>query len=182
MGYFFHNPHLVDRRNSQFCIVIFLPTELNDIIKPIREKYDPSYNEIDPHVTLVFPFETNKPLNEVVSIIQREIDKLSVFDINLSTVEDFYPEFPIIYWLVEQSEELKKLYFEITNSLELTIPHEKYVPHVTVAQEISTHRKMLVKENIIPYLPVESFFAESIDLISPMVDNRWVSVRTFSLK
>lgn len=182
MGYLFHNPYLADRRQSKYCVVFFLPEELNKSLIKIREKYDPSYNLIPSHVTVVFPFETSRPIDEIASVIESEVKPLNGFDISLTNLKDFYPEFPIIFWSVDISDELSKLYRNITNGLGLTIPHEIYKPHVTLAQEISTHRVMMVKENIIPYIAPETFKASSIDLISPMNDNRWVSVRTFNFK
>ncbi len=182
MGYLFHNPYLADRRQSRYCIVFFLPKQLNEMLMQIREKFDPSYNLIASHVTVVFPFETARQVDEIASVIESEVIRLGEFDISLTSLNDFYPEFPIIYWSVEISDGLSKLYRNITNGLGLTIPHEIYKPHVTLAQEISKHRVMLVKENIIPYISSETFKASSIDLISPMNDSRWVSVRTFKFK
>jgi hypothetical protein len=40
---------------------------------------------------------------------------------------------------------------------------------------------MFVKDRIVSYLPTEKFFAHKIDLIAPMMGNKWVSIRTFSL-
>jgi hypothetical protein len=40
---------------------------------------------------------------------------------------------------------------------------------------------MLVKDEIAPYLPDESFEAEAVDLVSPVAGNQWVSVRSFLL-
>ncbi|MDF1546046.1 MAG: hypothetical protein P1R58_13210, partial [bacterium] len=75
---------------------------------------------------------------------------------------------------------LKKLYYDLTVGLGIPLPFAEYVPHVTLAREISNHRVMLVKENICAYLCREQFTAEAIDLITPLADNQWVSVRTFS--
>ena len=52
---------------------------------------------------------------------------------------------------------------------------------VTVAKEISQHRVMLVKDAIASYLSRERFEVDAIDLIAPLPERRWVSVRTFPL-
>ena len=94
---------------------------------------------------------------------------------------DFYPRTPKIFWNVKAGEELSELYFRLYTGLEQPIPFKQYQPHVTVAREISYHRVLLIKEKIVGYLPDESFEAEKIELISPLPNNRWVSVRTFPL-
>ena len=63
----------------------------------------------------------------------------------------------------------------------LTRRLRQFVPHVTVAKEISDHRVVMVKERILPYLPDEHFYASSIDLVAPDAGDHWVSVRTFPL-
>lgn len=41
------------------CIMIFPQFKNINIIDEIREKYDPLSNNVRPHITLVFPFESN---------------------------------------------------------------------------------------------------------------------------
>jgi len=41
------------------CIMIFPQFNNINIIDGIREKYDPLSNNVRPHITLVFPFESN---------------------------------------------------------------------------------------------------------------------------
>ncbi|MEE8577416.1 MAG: hypothetical protein V3T31_09190, partial [candidate division Zixibacteria bacterium] len=78
-------------------------------------------------------------------------------------------------------ETLKILFRDIYAALDLPLPYRLFTPHITVAREISEHRRMLVKERILPYLPQESFEVSAIDLVSPVAQNNWVSVRTFQL-
>jgi hypothetical protein len=40
---------------------------------------------------------------------------------------------------------------------------------------------MLVKERIVANLPDERFQAQSVELVAPVADHKWVSVRTFPL-
>ena len=173
---------LSDRRRKKYAVVIFLPHSLSDIIAPLREQFDPLYSLVAPHVTVVFPFETNRPLDELTSLVKAETDKRMSFMIQLDTVGDFYPDSPIIYWNVKQNPQLSELYYRLHASLGIPILYKHYSPHVTVAREISHHRVVIVKEKIASYLADEKFYAGSIDLIAPLVDEKWVSVRTFPFK
>ena len=179
---FVYGGGLKERRRNKYAVVIFLPPSLNRVTVPLREQYDPLYNLVASHITLVFPFETNRPLDDIAGMIQRESEKQESFLIQLDSVGDFYPKTPIIYWNVKENTQLYELYYRLYSSLDMPIPFKQYMPHVTVANEISQHRVIIVKEKIASYLPRERFYAGSMDLITPLVDERWVSVRTFPFR
>lgn len=181
MEYSFSGKGISDLRSSQFVIAAFLPRELDELITPIREKFDPDYDKCAAHITVVFPFETTVPLDQLTAGISEELNKVKQFEVELDSIGDFYPHVPIIYWKVKRVDELNLLYRSLYARLNFPLPHRDYVPHVTVAKEISHHRVMLVKERIVPYLPKERFTVKALDLISPVADQRWVSVRTFPL-
>lgn len=169
------------RRSSRYAVVIFLPPELDSIVAPLRERFDPDYGVISSHVTIVFPFESTKSLDDVSLIVREEIDRIRSLEIELSSIGDFYPSFPVICWRVKDNVTLTTVHRRLYARLDLPLPHKQYSPHVTVAREISHHRVMLVKEKIVSYLPDEKFRVRAVDLVSPVADHNWVSVRTFPL-
>ena len=166
---------------STYAVFIFLPSHLDDLIYPLRQHFDPLYNKIPAHITIVFPFETDQSLNDLSAIIKQELQDIRPITIELESIGDFYPVEPIIYWKINTCEPIQHLYHSLHTKLELPIPFKQYIPHVTVAREISTHRVMLVKERIVPYLPREKFVAHTLDLVVPIAYEKWVSVRSFSL-
>lgn len=166
---------------STYAIVIFLPSQLDELIYPIRQKFDPLYNKVPGHITVVFPFETIRTLNELSVIIKQELEAIRPINIELESIGDFYPVSPTIYWKINACEPMQYLYHNLHSKLELAIPFKSFIPHVTVAREISSHRVMLVKERIVPYLPNEKFIAHTVDLIVPIAYEKWVSVRSFPL-
>lgn len=168
--------------SNYYAVVILLPDYLDRIIAPLRERYDPDYSIIGAHVSLVFPFETDRTLDEISRIIKRITDQLTSFKVELNSIGDFYPQFPVIYWSVKKHAVMDELYKSLYTELDLALPHKQFCPHVTVAREISAHRVVLVKENIVPYLPDEGFMAGAVDLVSPAANKNWISVRTFTLK
>ncbi len=182
MNHEYHNSLLQDRRARQYAVVLYLPDHLDAMARGLREKYDPDYNIVDSHITIVFPFESDCPVDELASIIASVANDQEPFEVALDDLADFYPQAPIIYWSLQKNAPLQKLYYDLTIGLGLELPFSEYIPHVTLAREISNYRVMLVKENICAYLCREQFMAEAIDLITPLADNQWVSVRTFSLR
>lgn len=170
-----------DRRKSQeYAVVIFLPPDLDAMVAPYRDQYDPDSRLIGAHVSIVFPFTTPLGLDELSRIISTEVNRIGAMKVELSSVGDFYPQSPIIYWGVKHDSVFNALYKTLYAQLNIPLPHKTFVPHVTVAKEISPHRVMLIKERIVAYLPNESFWANAVDLVSPVAGN-WVSVRTFPL-
>jgi 2'-5' RNA ligase len=167
---------------NRFALVIFLPERIESAIAPLREKYDPDYAVISSHVTLVSPFETDKPINTITRIVRSELDSVQNLKIDLHSIGDFYPDFPIIYWGTKSSHALDVLYKSLYAQLEVSLPYKSFAPHVAVAREISDYRVMLVKDRIVGYLPDESFIARTVDLVAPVAGQNWVSVRTFPLR
>jgi 2'-5' RNA ligase len=166
---------------KKYAVVIYLPQRLERYVTQLRERFDPDYDIVAAHITLVFPWETPVPLTDLSTVIAAGARKCPPVKVRLQSVGDFYPGTPIIYWAVYPEDSLRCLYRELYAVLDLPLPFKELVPHVTVAKEISPHRVMLVKDQIASYLPRESFDATVIDLISPVADHHWVSVRTFPL-
>lgn len=173
--------NFTERRSNTYAAVIYLPRELNATIAPFREKYDPFFDRVDAHITLVFPFDTTRTLDEISTPIKHEAEKHKSIDIELQSIADFYPDSPVIYWEIKKNEQLCDLYYRFYSCLGLPIPVKDYIPHVTIAREISSHRVINVKDAVASYLPQEKFTAVSIDLVTPLMNGKWVSVRNFSL-
>ncbi len=173
--------NLGDRRRNEYAVVIFLPHHLDEMIAPLREKYDPLYNLVSAHLTLVFPFFSNRPLEELVGAVKAVVSRTEPLVVELDSIGDFYPKFPCIYWSVRSNSSLTELYYGLYAGLEMPLELKEYVPHVTIAREISNHRVMMVKDAIASYLPSEKFEVEGVDLITPLAGQKWVSVRTIPL-
>lgn len=171
-----------NRRSNLYAIVIYLPKTLDDVVLPFREKYDPLYNLVAAHMSIVFPFNTQLPMDDLSYQIKSEVEKFDSFAVELDSIGDFYPKSPVIYWDVKKNNSINELYYKLHSSLGIAIPHKIFKPHVTIAREISNHRVVTVKDAIVSYLPSEKFQATAVDLLTPLVNDRWVSVRTFNLK
>lgn len=182
MNEFEFNNDFHERRRTEYAVVIFLPQRLDSIVSPFRQKYDPFYNRVDSHITIIFPFESNLMLDDLSNMIKSVTDYHKPLKIELNSIGDFYPRSPVIYWEIQKNEAICELYYQLYASLDQPIPVKDYKPHVTLAREISNHRLINVKDAIASYLPSEQFEVNSIDLVTPLVNERWVTVRSFPLK
>lgn len=68
------------------AIVLFPKFNEIQLINEIREKYDPLYNYIAPHITLVFPFGSDIITSELVKHIQHQLDGIRKFDLVMKGV------------------------------------------------------------------------------------------------
>ncbi len=181
MSYNYTSGELGQTTRRKYAVVIYLPQRIERYVASLRERFDPDYDIVAAHITLVFPWETATPLAELSAIIAEQARKCPPVKVELDSVGDFYPGTPIIYWAVATAEPLRCLYRHLYANLDLPLPFKDLIPHVTVAKEISPHRVMMVKDQIASYMPKETFEVRAIDLISPVADHHWVSVRTFPL-
>lgn len=115
--------------------VILFPNFNNiNIIKSIREKYDPLANCIAPHITIVFPFESDISTNELKEHFNEVLKDVKRFSVSL---KDFTGDFRDGYLFLNVKKgndniiELHdKLYSEVLKSFLYT--KITYWPHLTV--------------------------------------------------
>ena len=179
MAYSYSSDRLEQSTLKSYAVVMYLPSDLELTVARLRERFDPDYNLVAAHVTVVFPFETDRPLIELTRVVHAVTVDMNPIEVELASIDDFYPRAPIVFWKVKESAELHYLYKQLYAGFDLPIPHKRFLPHVTIAREISQHRLMLVKDEIATYLPSEKFTAEAVDLVSPVAGHHWVSVRRF---
>ena len=68
------------------CIMIFPKFENIEIIDKIRTLYDPLANHVRPHITLVFPFDSDIETNELKEHISSVLSKFTPFEIILNGI------------------------------------------------------------------------------------------------
>jgi 2'-5' RNA ligase len=116
------------------CIHIF-PNFLNQTdIQKLREQYDPIYKLIPPHITLVFPFESNIPSKELNEHIEISIAKLKPFPIHLQGItgtQDFY-----LFLVKKGNDSIIELHDQLyTGILSSYLNREySYLPHLTIGK------------------------------------------------
>lgn len=181
MSYNYSHGEIDSDNLKEYAVVIYVPERIERFIRPLREKFDPDYDMVAAHITLVFPWESVMPASDFAGVIAEEVKQLGPLTVKLDSVGDFYPGTPIIYWRVVPNDSLTQLHRQLHGRLDQPLPFKDFIPHVTVGKEISPHRVMLVKDQIASYLPSESFEVSAVDLVSPVADQNWVSVRTFPI-
>ena len=103
-----------------------------DLIQNIRHKYDPLVNKIAPHITLVFPFESEISSDALHQHIETQLEELKPFSLSFQGIsqEGNY----LFLNLIKGQEQIVRihdlLYRGILNRF-LSSEHQ-YKPHVTL--------------------------------------------------
>lgn len=120
------------------CIMIFPKLENGQIIDKIREKYDPLANHVEPHITLVFPFNSDigtKELREHISSVLSEITPFEIILNGITPTNNFgkYLFLNIQKGNNEIIELHKRLYTGILqNYYPVWLKGIAFLPHMTV--------------------------------------------------
>lgn len=129
---------------SKRCIMVFPNFENMNIIEEIRDKYDPLSNCVRPHITLVFPFESNISSIELGEHIKNTLASCTPFDLTMqgfsASVEPFsnYLFLNVIDGMEDLSQLSKDLYTGILEKYQSNLYKESYCPHMTVGNLAKT--------------------------------------------
>lgn len=120
------------------CIMIFPQFSNGHIIDKIREKYDPLASHVRPHITLVFPFESDIKTEDLKAHIKTALLDLAPFEITLNGItptNNFgkYLFLDIQYGSTEIIELHKRLYTGILESYyPIWLKGKAFLPHMTI--------------------------------------------------
>lgn len=130
------------------AIVIFPKFSNSEFIDEIRKKYDPLYNFIAPHLTLIFPFQSELTKTELIEHLENQLRELSPFELILKGVtgaSDGYVFLDVKIGNDNIVELHDKLYGGILKPYHNRfIP---YIPHITIAKlkDEKTHSEVVEK-------------------------------------
>jgi 2'-5' RNA ligase len=120
------------------CIMIFPEFQNGQIIDKVREAYDPLASHVKPHITLVFPFDSDIKANELKEHISCVLSEVTTFEIILKGITPTNSFGKYLFLNIQKGDseiiELhKRLY---TGILENYFPEwlkgKIFLPHMTV--------------------------------------------------
>lgn len=110
-------------------------TNINEIQKT-RKKYDELYNKIPPHITIVFPFDSDIPNEKLKFIIEKSLIGIQPFKIKckgISIKEDKrINTFYIFLNIIEGEDTIKNINKTIYKNLFNKDVGNDYIPHITL--------------------------------------------------
>lgn len=138
-------------------IMIFPQFENIRIIDDIRKRYDPLSELIRPHITLVFPFESDLTNEELAEEITNKISTTKPFILRLSGISKCNDQFGNYIFLNVKKGKKELIYLH--DSLYSGILNEhnlglKYIPHMTVGK-LSTVEEMDMAYDVLKRMEIE---------------------------
>ncbi|GHH98441.1 YjcG family protein [Neobacillus kokaensis] len=122
----------------KFGVVIFPSKNLQDFANSYRKRYDPHYDLIPPHLTLLNAFDaTEEDAREFAERLQQISRNANPFTLKTAKISSFHPVNNAIYLKVEPVEELLKLHAEIKKEFSEHRSDYAFVPHITIGQKLS---------------------------------------------
>lgn len=122
--------------------VIFVEPQIenSEVILDIFKKHNPDSSFVNPHICLVFPFESDLETSVLGTIINNTLNKYSSFDIKLSGLSVSYEKRNNFLFLnvVDELNILKQMSSELYDSLGNNARLKgEYIPHITIAKSKS---------------------------------------------
>ena len=140
------------------CIMITPAFSNMPVIDEIRSQYDPIARLVRPHITLVFPFESDIPTASLKAHMEGELFAIKPFEIILGGVAPSPLSDPYLFLLVQKgTAELTALHERLyTGILSPYYPEwlrgRAYLPHMTIGhfqtQAQLTHALRAVEKSI----------------------------------
>jgi 2'-5' RNA ligase len=122
-------------------IMIFPEFDNIDVINDIRKKYDPLADLVQPHITLVFPFDSELTNDELKLYLKECLSGIQSFKVELqgfSKQENKYGNYLILN-VVQGMDVIKNIHDRLyKDKLKQFDAGYEYVPHMTVGKVSST--------------------------------------------
>lgn len=134
------------------AIVIFPNFDNVELIEGIRKKYDPLCDYIAPHLTLIFPFQSDLTTRELINHLENQLKGLSPFELVLKGVtgaSDGYVFLDVKIGNDKVIELHDKLYKGILEPY-----HNRYIPyipHITIAKLNDSKEQGLVVDELLDF-------------------------------
>ncbi|CEN74858.1 2'-5' RNA ligase superfamily [[Clostridium] sordellii] len=121
------------------CIMIFPKFNNIEIINKIRKQYDPLFEKVQPHITLVFPFESCISSQELQKHIKYELSNTKPFELTLQNIIKVSNNTGHYLFLevVDGEENLKVIHKNLYNGIletykPLWLNDVDFKPHITL--------------------------------------------------
>ncbi len=125
------------------AIHIFPKFENMNLLNSIRKKYDPLFNFIKPHITIIFPFDSNLSTEDIEKILISNLLEFNQFEIQMDRISGHFDGY--IYLNISKGiEQIIKIYNKLySNQLSKYYDNRyTYIPHIILGR-ISNRNKYL---------------------------------------
>ena len=118
-------------------IMIFPEFENMEIIDSIRDRFDPLAKLVRPHITIVFPFESDMSNEELSTVLDLRLKEITPFDVVLKGFSKHSDSFghTLFLNLEKGCESITQIHDSLyANEFKSFDMGYEYVPHITVGK------------------------------------------------
>lgn len=150
------------------CVHIFPKFKNGDIIDEIRQKYDYLQECIEPHITLVFPFESDLRGEAIKEDLKENLKNIKKFQVVANGIEAVDSHgYYLFLNIVDGSEIIKGLHYGLHKGILRPFQSEwtkdgLFRPHITIGRFTSIAEMKKAEEN---YGGVTDKFVATIDKV-----------------
>lgn len=118
------------------AVILFPRFGNNDVIKDIREKYDPLAKCISPHITIIFPFDSDIKTEELKMHFSKELKGVKKFSVRLKGFTGDFREGYLFLNLKKGNDSIIELHDKLYSGILENFLFKKvtYCPHLTVGR------------------------------------------------
>lgn len=126
--------------SKQRCIHIFPRFDNNHEIDAIREAFDTLYKCIEPHITLVFPFESSLTKEEIASAVRQVLTSENTFSISTTDITAVESHgFYLFLNIGEGKKRITELHYKLHTGILRPFQSPwtldgSYEPHITIGR------------------------------------------------
>jgi 2'-5' RNA ligase len=183
-----------------YYALVYFPKIKIDRINKLRQKYDPTYNLIASHLTLLFPIPASLGKDRIINHIETVLKNLQSIKIRFGGFRKSWDHW-LLLTLTEGNAEIRKLYIELYTGFLLEYRREdiEFIPHIGLGlfiknnseYDLKNPKELIFDEETYQHALLE---AESLNLdLQCTVDNielvelnddftKMENIKNFSLK
>ena len=118
------------------AIVLFPSFEHIEILQTIRQQYDPLANCIAPHITLVFPFDSDIPTEDLKAYLNEALKGIKKFHVRLNDFSGDFRDGYLFLNVKQGNDAIVELHDRLYDGIleRFLFRGITYCPHVTVGK------------------------------------------------
>lgn len=170
----------IKMNNPRYAIVIFPKFDNENQMDQLRHQFDPLASVIRPHLTLVFPFESDLPLEQIRGHVQFAIQGVLPFEVILRGITGSDAEYLFLN-VKHGNDQIIQLHDRLYTGLLLSHLNREhtYIPHLTIGR-LDNKDSFLTALSVTQNMD-ETFILVIKDLALVRIDNNYSIEARFDL-
>lgn len=159
--------------------ILIFPEFEDEKIQELRKQYDPLWEKIPPHITLVFPFASELTVSRLHHHIEKILKNFPPFTVTLSDLS-FEADGYIYLNVTEGAAEIRQLHDQLYQGILMSFLHPtlSYIPHVTVGRYLEERE---VRARLADFDAEFTFQVQQIAMEEIQADESSKIIKTYKL-